>query len=69
MRNLGIYIEEYYQNNKYIGCLEHHGELEQNQVTWTNRIFIKDGVYKFKKKYTATEDKPIMIIKYNLQGR
>lgn len=69
MTNSNKHINEYYQNSKYLGSETFEGTIEASLIGWENRTFMKEGEIKFKKKYKATPDKPIMIIKYNLQGR
>jgi hypothetical protein len=45
------------------------GELSDDEVGYVNRTYKTDGQVKIKKIYKATESDPIMVVKYNLQGR
>lgn len=69
MTSLNKHINEYYQSNKLIGTETFEGSVDSSCIGWENRTFIKEGEMKFKKKYKASSEKPIMVIKYNLQGR
>ena len=69
MKNINKYIKEYYQKNKFLGAETFDGIVENNTIGYENRTFIREGEVKFKKKFTATNENPIMIIQYNLQGR
>lgn len=69
MKNIGKHIFEYYQNGKYIGSHTFDGILRSDEVAYANRSYITDGVVQLKRKYKATPEQPIKVIKYNLQGR
>lgn len=69
MQNLGKYIIEYYQQMRFLGTHTIDGELTDDEVGYVNRTQITEGTIKTKKQYKATESDPIMVVKYNLQGR
>lgn len=69
IQNLGKYIVEYYQQGKFLGTHTVDGELSDDEVGYVNRTQITEGQVKTKKVYKATESDPIMVVKYNLQGR
>lgn len=69
MKNTGKHFTEYYQRGKYLGSISSDGELTDEQIGYVNRQYMKNGVIKLKRKYIATQDNPIMIVSYNMQGR
>lgn len=69
MTHLGKYIIEYYQQGKFLGTHTVEGELSDDEVGYVNRTYKTEGTVKTKKVHKATESDPIMVVKYNLQGR
>lgn len=69
MKNIGRHIVEYYQNGKFLGYITTDGELMPNEIGYSNQTRITSGFIKTKKIHTATVSSPIIVIKYNMQGR
>jgi hypothetical protein len=69
MKNIGKHIIEYYQQGKFLGTHTVECELSDDEVGYVNRTQITEGQVKTKRVYKATESDPIMVVKYNLQGR
>lgn len=69
MKNIGSHFSEYYQKGKYLGSINSNGELADDQIGYVNRRYVTNGEVKLKRKYIATQDNPIMIVSYNMQGR
>jgi hypothetical protein len=69
MKNIGQHIVEHYVNGKLIGVVTNDGQVASDQIGYENRTWIKQGTVNLKKKHTATEQLPIMCVRYNLQGR
>lgn len=69
MKNLGTHFEEFYQRGKYLGSIVKDGELNDNEIGYENRHYMREGTVRIKRKNVATESDPIMVVKYNLQGR
>jgi hypothetical protein len=68
MKELNKHIVEYYQENKYLGQQAFNGHLDESKVCYTNREILEDFEVKLKKKYKASKEKPIVLIRYNLYG-
>jgi hypothetical protein len=69
MKNLGTHFEEFYQRGKYLGSISKAGELNDNQIGYENRHYMKSGMINMKRKHVATDADPIMVVRYNMQGR
>jgi hypothetical protein len=69
MKNTGTHFTEYYQRGKYLGSINSYGELTNEQIGYVNRQYMKDGYVRLKRKHVATELDPIMMVRYNMQGR
>lgn len=67
--SLNQYIIEYYQNGKFIGAETFTGTINQSEVGYSNAILIKNEKKRFKRIFTATNENPFKIVKYNLQGK
>jgi len=69
MEHINKHIVEHYKKNTLIGIVTNEGIVDDDKVGYNNRVTIKSGEFKFKKKYSATELEPIIQITYNLYGR
>ncbi len=67
--SLNKHIVEFYQSGKFIGHQIHEGKISIDQIGYENKQMICDGFFQLKKKYVATKNQPITLIKYNLNGR
>lgn len=68
-QDLDKHVIEYYRGNKYLGSTTHDGQVPQSQVGYNGRRNMTSGQVVFKRIHRATEEDPLTIIYYNLQGR
>jgi hypothetical protein len=69
MKAINKHIVEYYQAKKFLGSVTIDGIVSDNEVGYTNQTLQTEGTIQLKKKYTATKENPLKLIKYNMQGR
>lgn len=69
MKLIEKHIIEYYQSNKFLGNITLEGIVHENEIGYTNKKSITSGEIVLKKKHKATEQNPIVSIKYNLYGK
>ncbi len=69
MKLIGKHIIEFYQSNKFLGNITLDGIIDENEIGYTNKKSITSGEIVLKKKHKATQQNPIVSIKYNLYGK
>ena len=69
MKLIENHIIEYYQSNKFLGNITLDGIIDENEIGYKNKKIITSGEIVLKKKHKATEQNPIVLIKYNLYGK
>ena len=69
MKSLNKHIREYYQGNKFLGSTTHDGEVPQEKVGYYGATKMTTGEVRLKRIHKATQERPIEVVLYNLQGR
>lgn len=68
-QDLDKHVVEYYQGNKFLGSIVINGTIPDDLQGYYGKTLMKAGQVKLKRIHKATDDNPIEVIRYNLQGR